>query len=99
MSRKMIRHGTEEVPIEYFYTEISAKNVDKWNAIEVLQEKMQINTDEIVAIGDNMNDEIMIKNAGLGIAMGQSNPHIKEIADQIVAHNTEDGVAEALDLL
>ena len=31
--------------------------------------------------------------------MGQSNPHIKKIADQIVAHNTEDGVAEALDLL
>ena len=33
MSRKMIRQGTEDIPIEYFYTEISAKNVDKWNAI------------------------------------------------------------------
>ena len=99
MSRKVIRQGTDEIPIEYFYTEISAKNVDKWNAIEVLQEKMQIDTEEIVAIGDNMNDEIMIKNAGLGIAMGQSHPHIKEIANQVVAPNTEDGVAEALDLL
>ena len=99
MSRKVIRQGTEEIPIEYFYTEISAKNVDKWNAIEVLQEKMQISTEEIVAIGDNMNDEIMIKNAGLGIAMGQSHPHIKEIANQVVAPNTEDGVAGALDLL
>ena len=28
MSRKMIRQGTEEIPIEYFYTEISAKDVD-----------------------------------------------------------------------
>ena len=64
MSRKMIRQGTEEIPIEYFYTEVSAKNVDKWNAIKVLKEKMQINTDEIVAIGDNINDEMMIKNAG-----------------------------------
>ena len=53
MSRKMIRQGTEEIPIEYFYTEISSKNVDKWNAIEVLKEKMNIKTEEIVAIGEN----------------------------------------------
>ena len=31
--------------------------------------------------------------------MGQSHPNIKEIANQVVAPNTEDGVAEALDLL
>ena len=42
MSRKIIKQGTEDVPIEYFYTEISAKNVDKWNAIEFLKEKMKI---------------------------------------------------------
>lgn len=96
MSRKMIRQGTEEIPIEYFYTEISAKNVDKWNAIEFLKEKMNITTQEIIAIGDNMNDKIMIQNAGLGIAMGQSHPHIKEIADQTTNSNTEDGVANSL---
>ena len=96
MSRKMIRQGTEEVPIEYFYTEISAKNVDKWDAIEFLKEKMNIHTDEIVTIGDNMNDKKMIENAGLGIAMGQSHPAVKEVANYITADNTEDGVAQAL---
>ena len=96
MSRKMIRQGTEEIPIEYFYTEISAKNVDKWNAILMLKDKMQISTEEIIAIGDNMNDKVMIENAGLGIAMGQSTPVIKEIADKVTASNTEDGVAQAL---
>lgn len=96
MSRKMIRQGTEEVPIEYFYTEISAKNVDKWDAIEFLAEKMQIKQEEIVAIGDNMNDKKMIENAGLGIAMGQSNPSIKECADNVTLANTEDGVAQSL---
>lgn len=96
MSRKMIKQGTEEVPIEYFYTEISAKNVDKWNALEFLKEKMDIKTEEIIAIGDNINDKKMIENAGLGIAMGQSTPVIKEIANQITLSNTEDGVASAL---
>ena len=97
MSRKMIRQGCEDIPIEYFYTEISAKNVDKWNAIEFLKEIMQIKNDEIVAIGDNINDKKMIKNAGLGIAMGESTPVIKEIADRITDTNCEDGVAKALE--
>lgn len=30
MSRKTIRQGTEDFSIEYYYTEISSKNVDKW---------------------------------------------------------------------
>jgi len=97
MSRKMIRQGTEEIPIEYFYTEISAKNVDKWNAIEFLKEKMNINTEEIIAIGDNMNDQKMIENSGLGIAMGQSHPKIKEIANKVTDANTEEGVANVLE--
>ena len=96
MSRKMIKQGTEEIPIEYFYTEISAKDVDKWKAIEFLSEKINISREEIVAIGDNINDKKMIKNAGLGIAMGQSHPEIKEIANQVTATNTEDGVAKIL---
>ena len=99
MSRKVIRQGSVEVPIEYFYTEISAQNVDKWNAIEFLKEKMQIKTEEIVAIGDNVNDKKMIENAGLGIAMGESTPVIKNVANQITGSNNEDGVAQALENL
>jgi len=96
MSRKMIRQGTEEIPIEYFYTEISAKNVDKWNAIEFLKEKMDIKAEEIIAIGDNINDKKMIEKAGLGVAMGQSHPLIKEVANFTTVSNYEDGVAEIL---
>lgn len=96
MSRKMIRQGTEEVPIEYYYTEISAKNVDKWNAIEMLAEKLNIKKEEIVAIGDNVNDEKMIQEAGLGVAMGQSSPKITEISNYVTNNNNEEGVANAL---
>ena len=96
MSRKIIHQGTEEIPIEYFYTEISAKNVDKWNAIEFLEEKMNIKTEEVIAIGDNINDKKMIEKAGLGIAMGQSHPEVKKVAKQITTSNLEDGVAKVL---
>ena len=96
MSRKIIHQGTEEIPIEYFYTEISAKNVDKWNAIEFLKEKMNIKTEDVIAIGDNINDKKMIEKAGLGIAMGQSHPEVKKVAKQITTSNLEDGVANVL---
>ena len=50
MSRKTIRQGTEEVNIEYYYTEISLKDVDKWNAIEYLIDKLNIDKEEVIAI-------------------------------------------------
>lgn len=99
MSRKIIKQGSEEIPIQYYYTEISAKNVDKWNALEFLKEKINIQTEQIIAIGDNINDKKMIQNAGLGIAMGQSHPSIKEVAKQVTSSNTEDGVAQALEAI
>jgi len=96
MSRKMFKSGTEEVTIEYYYTEITSQNVNKWNALNFLAEKMSIKSEEVLAIGDNVNDESMLKNAGLGIAMGNSAPYIKEFAKDIVADNNSDGVAEAI---
>ena len=56
MSRKIIKDGTENVSMEYFYTEITNTNVDKWQAIENLIEKLQIKREEVIAIGDNIND-------------------------------------------
>ena len=50
MSRKTIKQGTEDVSIEYYYTEISLKDVDKWNAINFLINKLNINKEEVIAI-------------------------------------------------
>mgnify|MGYP005756414251 FL=1 len=98
MTRKIIKAGTEEVSLEYYYTEITSENVDKWNAIEWLADKLNIRREEIMAIGDNVNDKLMIENAGMGVAMGNSAPYVKEVADKVVSSNNEDGVAEAVAL-
>ena len=97
MTRKIIKSGTKDVSLEYFYTEITNENVDKWNALEWLANGLDVNKDEIMAIGDNVNDKMMIENAGMGVAMGNSAPYIKEIADKVVASNNDDGVAEAIE--
>lgn len=97
MARKVITSGTKEIKIEYHYTEITSKNVNKWNAIEKLADILKIQKEEIMAIGDNMNDKEMIENAGLGIIMENSAPYMKKFADKVVSNNNEDGVSEALE--
>lgn len=97
MSKKKIKDGTDNISIEYYYTEITNTNVDKWQAIEKLANKLNIAKEEIIAIGDNINDAEMVKNAGLGIMMSNAAPYIKEMADEIVKDNNEDGVAEAIE--
>ena len=97
MSRKIIKQGTVEIPIEYYYTEISMKNVDKWYAIEFLINKLDIKKEEVMTIGDNTNDKKMIKEAGLGVVMEGSTPVVTELADYITADNNSEGVAKAIE--
>lgn len=96
MSRKIIKHGTQEIEIAYYYTEVTNQNVNKWTAIEELIKYLNISKEEVMSIGDNINDEQMIKNAKLGVAMGNSSPYVKEIADKVVKDNNSSGVAEAI---
>lgn len=97
MSKKIIKNGTEEHPLEYYYTEISSQNVDKWSAISYLISKLGIKPEEVIAIGDNINDQTMLENAGLGIAMANSAPYIQKMADEVTLNNNEDGVAAAIE--
>ena len=96
MSKKIIRHGSSEYELKYYYTEIANKNVNKWKAIKKLIEKIGVKEKEVLAIGDNINDIEMIKKSGCGIATKNSSPEVKEIADSIVSDNNQNGVAEAI---
>ncbi|GIN74140.1 5-amino-6-(5-phospho-D-ribitylamino)uracil phosphatase YcsE [Bacillus sp. J14TS2] len=76
--------------------EISLVNVSKATGIQKLCEHLGIEMAEVMAIGDNRNDLELIKAAGLGIAMGNAEKELKEVADQITTTNEEDGVAQAI---
>lgn len=47
------------------------------------------------AFGDALNDLEMLSYVGYGIAMGNSVPAIKEVADYITTSNSEDGIWQA----
>ncbi len=96
MSRKIIKSGTEKIGLNYFYTEITKENVNKWQAIKHLSNYLNILPEEIVAIGDNINDLDMICNAGLGIVMKNSALDNKNLGKITTSNNNSNGVAEAI---
>ena len=98
MSKKIIKFGSTEIPVEYFYTEISNENTNKWSALEFLMKKLGIDKQEVMAIGDNANDKEMVENAGLGVAIGGSMLAANKIGDIFVSDNNSDGVAEAINM-
>ena len=73
------------------------KNVDKWYAIEYLIDKLNIEKNEVMTIGDNMNDKKMIEEAGLGVVMKGSTPVVASVADFVTDDNNNEGVAKAID--
>lgn len=77
--------------------EVMLKGVSKGRAVEILAGYYHFNREEVICIGDNENDESMIKYAGLGVAMGNSEDSIKKIADYITDSNDEDGVAKVIE--
>ncbi len=98
MSKKIIKFGSKEIQVEYFYTEISNENTNKWSALEFLMKKLGIDKQEVIAIGDNANDKEMVENAGLGVAIGGSMLEANKIGDIFVSDNNSDGVAEAINM-
>jgi len=94
ISKKTIINGTQKLEIKYNEKEITLKNVNKWTAIKYLIDKLNISREEVIAIGDNINDVEMIQNAGLGVAMGNSAENIKNIANVVTKSNNDSGVAD-----
>ena len=73
--------------------------VNKWQGILHVAGHYGIDPAEIVAIGDEMNDVPMLKNAGLGIAMGNAKPPAKAAAKRVIGSNADDGLAIFLEEL
>jgi len=73
--------------------------VNKWEGILQVARRHGIEPAQIIAIGDDLNDMPMIKNAGLGVAMGNANPQLQAAADQVIGHNRDDGLAVFLEEL
>ena len=74
-------------------------HLSKAYGLELLLEHWGIRREESAAIGDSMNDFEMIQAAGIGIAMGNGIPALKEAADYVTTDISEDGLKNAFHYL
>lgn len=82
---------------EPFYLELVPKGIDKAASIQRLLDHLQLDREQVIAMGDGFNDLSMIHYAGLGVAMCNAVDAVKAEADVITRHNNdEDGVARFL---
>lgn len=78
------------------YLEITSVRVSKGVALEAVAASMGIARDEVMAIGDAMNDLSMLSWAGTGVAIGHAPEAVRRVASYITQSGPGDGVAEAL---
>lgn len=77
--------------------EFLVKGVSKASALKALAERLAIDAQHVMAIGDQLNDLEMLEWAGLGVAMGNAVSGIKEVADVVTSSNEDAGVAQAIE--
>ncbi len=76
--------------------EILPKGIGKGVVVEKLSEILGIDIKRTVAVGDYNNDISMLKKAGIGIAVANARPEVKEAADIITVSNEEHAIARII---
>lgn len=76
--------------------EIVSKHAGKGKGLLRLAEKLGVAKEQTIGVGDSSNDEESIRLAGLGVAMGNSWPELKAIADTVICTNEEHFVAHLM---
>lgn len=76
---------------------ISHAMATKQYAIFEVAKMLQINTHEIIGVGDGYNDFPLLMACGLKVAMGNAVEEIKTIADYIAPNVEQDGVADVIE--
>lgn len=82
---------------EYEYLSIIPYNTNKSSAIKFLSNYLSIDNNDVMAIGDNLNDVDMVKNSGVGVAIANAYSELKDVAKYTTQNSVDDGgFAEAV---
>jgi Cof subfamily protein (haloacid dehalogenase superfamily) len=87
----------------YYYPDSTVKSIgvyapgsDKGTALALVLDRLGIDPDAVIAIGDNANDLPMFAHARIRVAMGNATADVKAQATAVAPNNDEEGVAWAV---
>lgn len=78
------------------FTDITSCNADKGKGIQAIARHKGFDPARTIAFGDGGNDLSMILQAGIGVAMANATPELKQHADYITTSVDDDGILNAL---
>jgi len=84
-------------PTQPYMHEVLPPGEDKGSGVRRLADALDILPDQIIACGDGDNDAVMLKLAGVGVAVANATRLCQASGDVIVASNDQDGPARFLD--
>ena len=82
---------------EYEYLDISPLNVSKGKALKILEDYLKLPKENILSIGDNINDIDMFRESGIGAAVNNAYDEVKNVANYVTTNSVDNaGFAEAV---
>lgn len=82
---------------EYEYLDISPFEVSKGSALNKLKKYLNLEKENILSIGDNINDITMFESSGIGVAVNNAYDEVKKVANFTTSSSAENGgFAEAI---
>lgn len=90
--------GVRLVDSGFAYHIVDAR-VSKGKALEYISKELGMDAKDFAAIGDSENDVDLLDVAGVGIAVANADPRLKERADIVTSRGNGEGVVEALEFL
>ena len=102
LAQKLLEKGSPIPGIAFLRTgdgiiELNSTNASKGNSLYILCEKLGIQLENVLAIGDNENDISMLQAAGISAAMENAEDDVKQAAKFVAGNNEEDGAAHFLE--
>lgn len=78
------------------FTDITASKADKGQGLLSMAAAENIAIADTMAFGDGGNDIAILRQAGIGVAMGNANDDVKAVANYVTSSVDDDGIANAL---
>ena len=94
---RVVTHAIAVPPQAVEVVEVFDPGVNKWAGVSFVAESVGVSGEEVIAVGDDLNDLAMLHGAGLGVAMGNGRAEAKRAAKLTIGTNAQDGLAEFLE--
>lgn len=102
VSKDARKHCLEKLERYYDYMihsfnviEMVPKGYNKGKGIEKVCDILEMNISDTFAFGDSANDIAMLRDAGIGVAMGNGSEEVKAAADYVTTSMKENGIWNA----